>query len=188
MSPTAKDTRERMVEGAVRLLATKGLQGASLGEVLEATGAPRGSIYHHFPGGKDELVAAAMQVVGDRTLTDLRALSGATPETVTAAFLDKWRTLLLGTDFRAGCGVLAVTVAAEQGPLLDAARAVFREWRAALAELFVAGGAERPAAESFSTILLAATEGAVVLSRADRGIEAFETVAAQLTQQARTLG
>ena len=61
----AKDVRERMVAGASQLLATKGLQATSFGEVIELTDTPRGSIYHHFPGGKDELVLAALRQVAD---------------------------------------------------------------------------------------------------------------------------
>ena len=58
------DTRRKMVIGAAQLLAERGLQDTSFSQVLELTGAPRGSIYHHFPGGKDELVAAAIDLAG----------------------------------------------------------------------------------------------------------------------------
>ena len=68
----ARDVRERMIEGAVRLLARHGLQATSFTEVLELTGAPRGSIYHHFPGGKDELISAAVDRAGARALQGLR--------------------------------------------------------------------------------------------------------------------
>ena len=53
------ETRATMIEGAIQLLATRGVHGASLLKVLEHTGAPRGSVYHHFPGGKEELILAA---------------------------------------------------------------------------------------------------------------------------------
>ncbi len=58
--------RSRMVEGAVRLLATKGVEGTSFAEVLEATDSPRGSVYHHFPGGKPELLHAALDLASER--------------------------------------------------------------------------------------------------------------------------
>ena len=60
------ETRTRMVEGAIQLLATRGVHGASLLKVLEHTGAPRGSVYHHFPGGKEELILAALDITGQR--------------------------------------------------------------------------------------------------------------------------
>ena len=57
------DVRTKMVKGAAGLLATKGVEGTSFAEVLAVTDAPRGSIYHHFPGGKSELVHAALDLV-----------------------------------------------------------------------------------------------------------------------------
>src|SRR5271154_6350078 len=62
------EVRTKMVKGAARLLATKGVEGTSFAEVLDATGTPRGSIYHHFPGGKSELVHAALDLVSTRAL------------------------------------------------------------------------------------------------------------------------
>ena len=60
------ETRATMIEGAIQLLATRGVHGASLLKVLEHTGAPRGSVYYHFPGGKEELILAALAVTGQR--------------------------------------------------------------------------------------------------------------------------
>ena len=64
----ARSVRDQMVDSAVILLAKHGLDGTSFTEVLTASGAPRGSIYHHFPGGKDELIAAAIEVAGARAV------------------------------------------------------------------------------------------------------------------------
>ena len=62
------DARRKMIESAAILLATRGLEGTSFSDVLERSGAPRGSIYHHFPEGKDELVDAAIALAGDHQL------------------------------------------------------------------------------------------------------------------------
>src|SRR5205809_5636860 len=105
-APMATDARERMIDGAVQLLATKGLQATSFSEVLALTGAPRGSIYHHFPKGKNELIAAAIDVSSQRTLQLLETQRGAAPLAITEFFLDSWRKLLVQTQFRAGCSVL----------------------------------------------------------------------------------
>ena len=74
MDPSA---RERMVESAVVLLAKRGFQGASFTEVLAHSRAPRGSIYHHFPDGKEQLIAAAIDYTGARAVLLLDALAGA---------------------------------------------------------------------------------------------------------------
>src|SRR3954469_10334887 len=100
-----------MVSGAVRLLAQQGLQATSFSEVLQLTGAPRGSIYHHFPGGKDQLVAAAVDAAGDHAMRVLDGLAGSSPEKITETFLGLWRLLLETSGNTAGCAVLAVTVA-----------------------------------------------------------------------------
>lgn len=172
-----------MIAGAVRLLAQQGLQATSFSEVLALTGAPRGSIYHHFPGGKDQLVAAAVDAAGAHALAVLDPLAGSDPATVTETFLGLWRLLLERTDTTVGCAVLAVTVATRSDELLDQAGAVFRSWRSRLAELLAAGGLAD--ADAFAATLIAASEGAVVLARASRSLEPFDAVAGYLLSQAQ---
>ena len=174
------DTRQKMIEGAVTLLAMRGLEGTAFSDVLERSGAPRGSIYHHFPDGKEQLVDAAIELAGERALRVLDALRGEPPKNVTAAFLDLWRAVLVRSGLRAGCAVLAVTVATDSPDLLGHAAAVFRAWRGRLAELYVEGGLDRHTAERFAMTLVAATEGAVVVSRAEQSLDPFELVAEEL--------
>ena len=174
------DARRKMIESAVTLLAMRGLEGTAFSDVLERSGAPRGSIYHHFPGGKDQLVDAAIELAGDRALKVLDAVEGAPPVEVTSYFLELWRQVLTRSDLRAGCAVLAVTVATDSPDLLDHAAEVFRAWRGRLAELYVAGGLDEDRARRLAITLVAASEGAVVVSRAERSLDPFEEVAAQL--------
>jgi AcrR family transcriptional regulator len=176
-----------MVEGAVRLLARQGLQATSFSEVLELTGAPRGSVYHHFPGGKEQLVGAAVDLAGDRAIQLLDDKAGASPEEITAYFLGIWRTILSRSQFQAGCAVLAVTVATDSGELLNHAAAVFRAWRQRLGELFEAGGLGARHAAQLAATLIASSEGAVVLSRAEQSMEPFDLVAEQLLDQVRRM-
>lgn len=180
-----KDVRPRMINGAARLLAQRGLQGASFAEVLALTGAPRGSIYHHFPNGKDELVVAAMDAVSDATEQRLSQFDGDSVA-ITEGFLQLWSDLLDRANLTAGCAVVAVSVAAT-GDLLDHAGAVFRRWTAQLADLFQNAGLADDAARDFATLLIAATEGAVIMSRAQRSRAPFDRIAASLIAQARTM-
>ena len=182
----AGTTKQRMVEGAALLLAKHGLQATSFTDVLELTGAPRGSVYHHFPDGKDQLVASAVELAGERALSALDA-AGDTPVAITEYFLAMWRSVLERSDFSAGCAVLAVTIATDSPELLDRAAHVFRAWRLKLAGLFVAVGVEAGAASRFAALLVASSEGAVVLSRAEHDLEPFELVAAAMVEQARLL-
>jgi TetR/AcrR family transcriptional repressor of lmrAB and yxaGH operons len=178
----SSDARQKMIESAVTLLAISGLQGTAFSDVLERSGAPRGSIYHHFPAGKDELVVAAIELAGERALRVLDAVEGAPPVEVTRYFLELWRQVLTRSNLRAGCAVLAVTVATDSPDLLDHAASVFRAWRGRLAALYVEGGVEPTEATRFAATLVAASEGAVVISRAERSLDPFETVAAQLVE------
>ncbi len=177
--------RDRMIDGAAVLLAKRGLQGASFSEVLEATGAPRGSIYHHFPGGKDELVAAAIARVSERTLDRLTELGGSATS-LTEGFLALWRALLDRSRLTAGCAVVAVSVAASDD-LLDRAGTVFRDWTAHLAALLEEAGVPAVRAGPFAVLLISATEGAVVMARAQRDLAPFESVASTLMASARDL-
>jgi TetR/AcrR family transcriptional regulator, lmrAB and yxaGH operons repressor len=165
-----------MVEGAVRLLATRGIDGTSFAEVLEATDSPRGSVYHHFPGGKPELLHAALDLASARGLAAMEATRGQSSTVVIERFLALWRSLLDYSHLTAGCAVVAVTVAANDDALLDHAGTIFRTWTELLTELCADGGMEQNSARQLAVTVIAATEGAVALCRAERSIEPFEDV------------
>jgi TetR/AcrR family transcriptional repressor of lmrAB and yxaGH operons len=180
----AGSARERMVESAVVLLAKRGFQGASFTEVLAHSQAPRGSIYHHFPDGKEQLIAAAIDYAGARAVLLLDALSGRRPVEIVDAFMAMWRAVLERSGFTAGCSVLAVTVSADSAELLARAGQVFRSWQARLAELFTAAGLAADDANGLATMMIAASEGAVVLARAEQALAPLETVHQQLRRLA----
>jgi TetR/AcrR family transcriptional regulator, lmrAB and yxaGH operons repressor len=183
----ATDTRARMVAGAARLLAQRGLQETSFSEVIELTGAPRGSIYHHFPDGKDQLIAAAVDAAGAHAIALIDGSGAHSAVDITTHFLGMWREVLVRSNYTAGCSVLAVTIATDSPDLLAHTASVFRTWRLRLAELLTAGGLEEADAARFAAILIASTEGGVVLSRAEQSMEPFELVAEQLTAEVRKL-
>jgi len=176
----AQSARERMVASAVVLLAKRGFQGASFAEVLADSGAPRGSIYHHFPEGKDQLIAAAIDAAGSRAVELLDVLDGRGPAEIVDGFMVMWRAVLERSGFTAGCSVLAVTVSADSRALLDRAGQVFRSWQARLAGLFRSAGLRDGDADALATLLIAASEGAVVMARAQQELAPLETVHAQL--------
>ena len=183
----ASGVRERMVSGAVRLLAQGGLHATSFSNLLAATDAPRGSIYHHFPGGKDELVAAAIAATEQHALDQLQQQVGATAVQVTQSFLDAWRALLVHSNFDVGCALVAVTVAADTEAVRVRAADAFRAWHYNLFPALAAGGLADDDARAAATLLLAASEGAVVICRAQRDIRPFEVVAEQLLEHVHEL-
>src|SRR5260221_11604750 len=160
-----RDSKEQMIDGAIRLLATKGLQATSFSEVLTLTGAPRGSIYHHFPKGKNELIAAALDVSSQRTLQLIETQRGESARAITEFFLDLWRKLLVHSQFQAGCSVLAVTIAADSEELRLKAASIFDAWQKKLTELYIEAGVDPDIAADFSFELISASEGSVVVAR-----------------------
>ncbi len=181
----AKGVRGRMVASAVSLLARRGLQATSFSEVLEHSGAPRGSVYHHFPEGKDQMIGSALDAAGDRAIELLDRKAGSSAEEIASWFLHIWREVLVRGKFEAGCAVLAVAVAADSPELLDHTARVFRTWRRRLSELLEQGGLDAGDAARFAAVLVAASEGAVVLSRAEQSLEPFDLVAEQLIDHVR---
>jgi TetR/AcrR family transcriptional regulator, lmrAB and yxaGH operons repressor len=183
----ARGVRERMVASAVALLARRGLQATSFSEVLEHSGAPRGSVYHHFPEGKNQMIDSALDAAGARAIELLDMKADASAEDIASWFLHIWREVLIRGKFEAGCAVLAVAVAADSPGLLDHTARVFRTWRRRLAELLQQGGLEAGDAARFAAVLVASSEGAVVLARAEQSLEPFDLVAEQLLAQVRQL-
>jgi TetR/AcrR family transcriptional repressor of lmrAB and yxaGH operons len=183
----ARGVRERMVASASALLARRGLQATSFSEVLEHSGAPRGSVYHHFPDGKDQMIGSALDAAGSRAIELLDQKAGAPAVEIARWFLHIWREVLIRGKFEAGCAVLAVAVAADSPELLDHTARVFRTWRRRLAELLEQGGLGARDAQRFAAVLVASSEGAVVLARAEQSLEPFDLVAEQLIDQVRAL-
>jgi len=176
----AAHIRENMVQHMVLLLARKGLQGASFSEILEASGAPRGSLYHHFPGGKEELVLAALEEAGETAVSLLQGLKGRPAAKIVSAFTSWWRSTLVEGNLEAGCAVVAVTVAAETPALLERAGEVFSRWRKQLAELLIAGGVARTRAPGLAALMISTFEGATVLARAEKSLAPFDLAASEV--------
>jgi TetR/AcrR family transcriptional repressor of lmrAB and yxaGH operons len=175
----ASDVKQRMIEKAVVLLARKGLQRASFSEVLEAAGAPRGSLYHHFPGGKNELVLAAMNEASRRALAALDAFNGQPADKVAGAFCAIWASVLTRSRLEAGCAVVAVTLASDSPLLRKRAGEIFKAWRELLSRMLADGGVSPDRAEGLAANLIAACEGAVAVARAENSITPFDLVVAE---------
>jgi AcrR family transcriptional regulator len=173
--------REQMIRSAVKLMRERGVEATSLSEVIEHSGAPRGSIYHHFPGGKAQLIEEATRYAGEFTAAGLVAALGAgDPLAAVREFAGSWTRILDRSGFAAGCPVVAAALEGDRAPATrDAAGAALARW-----EELVAGalaphtGPER--AGSIATLFIASIEGAVVISRAQRSTAPLERVAREL--------
>jgi AcrR family transcriptional regulator len=183
MTGPGERTREKMVRGAAQLLRERGYTGTGFREVVERTGAPRGSIYHHFPGGKAQLAGEAvdwMAGLARRSIEQSFAEGG--PIAGLRAFVEIWRAEFERSGYRAGCPIVAVAVENhDDAPdLLDVAARAFAAWRSAFADSLRDAGVAASRADSLAALVVSAVEGAIVLSRAERDSSPLLEVAAEL--------
>ena len=177
------NVRQKMVDGASEVLARRGLHATAFSEVLALTGTSRGSIYHHFPGGKAELIEAVLDHCSARVDEQLQALHGQPAEAVVRGALAIWRGMLVRNDCESGCAVAAVTVAADSSRLLQDCRQAFEQWTTTLASALQAGGLAPAPARAMATLLIAGVQGALLLSRAQGDLAPYDAVAEQLRRQ-----
>ena len=177
-----------MVEAATQVLARRGLHATAFSEVLALTGASRGSIYHHFPGGKAELIEAVLDDYGGRTDDQLQALYGQPLADVVRGALTIWRDRLIANDCEVGCPIAAAAVAADSNRIESDCRAVFEEWTATLAGALAVSGLAGPGQpRALATLVMAAVEGATILARAQGTVEPYDAMALQITAYADLL-
>jgi len=178
-----RNIRQEMISGAINLLAERGVQGTSFAVVTEATNTPRGSIYHHFPGGKNELIEAAIASIGSVVKSLIDAVDVSSPVEVVEQFVGSWRALLLANNFASNCAVANVSLGAgDDGSLRDSAGGVFNDWRESLASAFERSGVDRDDAVDFADVCLAAVEGAMILGRASGSDDIFDALSRQLSK------
>ena len=181
--PRRTDTRERMVRSAAELLREQGAAATSIDRVLAHSGAPRGSVYHHFPGGRTQLIEEAVALSGDFIAG---VIAADEPLAVVGRFFSMWRRWLVESDFRAGCPIVSVTVAGETPRL---AAGVFSRWVDGLAASFAGHGVPGARAHRLATFVIAAVEGAVVMCRAEESLAPLEATAEEIHELlAHTLG
>ncbi|WP_281186576.1 TetR/AcrR family transcriptional regulator [Nocardia crassostreae] len=179
----AQDSRHKLVAGAADMIRRRGLNATSVRELAKFAHAPLGSTYHHFPGGKTQLATEAVAFAGDLTSALLVRELEKGPIDGLHAFLRMWRKIVVDTDFRAGCPVLAVAVEdlpdADSAPR-EAAATAFTQWTDLLAGALHDHGAEPARAARTATLIVAAVEGSVAMCRATQSIEPLDRIAEEL--------
>jgi len=179
------DSRDNMIRATVDLLRERGYAGTSLGDILARSGGPRGSIYHHFPGGKQELVAEALRryAAGIRRRLVAVAETGSGVDLV-RALVGAMRDGLRASDFSVGCAVAGVVLDLAPDPdlaLLTPAAKALDGWRSVIATALTRDGIAKPRAQRLATLVLAAFEGAIILARAQRSTGPLDEVEQELT-------
>jgi AcrR family transcriptional regulator len=176
------DVREQMTRSAALLFGERGFSGTGLREVIAHSSTPRGSIYHHFAGGKAELAREAVRHAAAEVAGPVGdAARSGDPIATLHAWLEHWRRVLEASDFRAGSAVLAVAIEPdEQTGARAAAAAAFDGWADSFAATLQGAGVKRKKAARLATLTVSAIEGAVAVSRARGDMLALDHVGREL--------
>jgi AcrR family transcriptional regulator len=177
--------RERMVVSAALLIRERGAHPTAIADVLEHSGAPRGSAYHYFPGGRTQLLCEAIDYAGEYVAA--RIADAERGVDALDVLVQNYREQLLRSDYRAGCPVVAVTVEAgdpdkpdSATPVIERAAAAFTRWTDLIAQRLRADGVGAARAEELAMLMTTAIEGAIVVARASRDVTPLDLVHRQL--------
>jgi AcrR family transcriptional regulator len=177
-------TRERIVQTGAELFRHQGYAATGVKQVVTAAQAPFGSLYHFFPGGKEQLGAEAIRVSGAIYAQLIPAVFDPAPDVVTATrdFFAGAAAHLHETDYADACPIatIALEVSSTSEPMRQACAEVFESWLASGSRRFIAAGIEPARARELTIAMVAALEGAFVLARAMRDTEPLR-VAGELT-------
>ena len=179
---TRGSTRTKMLESAAQPLRERGAAAVTVDEVLARSGAPRGSVYHHFPGGRAQILREALQYAGLEITASIDEAAGESTAALLRLFVQFWAECLIESDYQAGCPVLAAAVGSgdDEQQLSASAGDIFSRWREATRQAYLREGFEPADAAALADTTIAAMEGAVVLCRSTRSLEPLHAVGQQL--------
>lgn len=177
-------SRQRMIEAAIDLMRGSGLSGAGINEIVRESAAPKGSVYHFFPGGKQQIVAEALTDYSPRVMRFMEeALAGGrtAPARVRRLF-NAFARRVENADFRRSCafGTVCLDLDRELEPLRIVVEDTFERWTGLIAQHVDLGDARR--SRSFAGLVLTAIEGAYIRARAERSGRAFREAGQWLAQ------
>jgi AcrR family transcriptional regulator len=180
------DSRTLMVRAAARLFQERGYAATSFQDVIALSGAPRGSIYHHFPGGKEQLAAEALQWYAGRMREKLTQTSSGALDGI-EGFLKASREAMRRSDFRAGCPVAAVALDLTPGDerLHAAVEAAFRDWQRVLVKALEREAVPTVQARQLASFVIATVEGALLLARVERSLQPIDDITVELLSYVR---
>jgi AcrR family transcriptional regulator len=181
-----------MVQAAKQLFRERGYNATAFSDVLKLSGAPRGSVYFHFPGGKTELAieAAAAHAHEQVETIDRAAAEADTATQLVEIYVDLGRKGMVASGYTRGCGIAPLVnegAAQDSNEVAEASRQSFAQMTDRLTFHFVAFGVERPTARTLADAVVAGVEGAMVTARAQRSPAPYDAVQTVLTQYAASV-
>nr|WP_295786452.1 TetR/AcrR family transcriptional regulator [Rhodoferax sp.] len=186
---TPTPTRDRLIAAMQGALQNKGYHGVGLKELLEVAKAPKGVLYHHFPGGKAELAVASIEVVVAQLSTGLDKLTKRNADVVQAleAWMGSAQRALAISGYERGCPL--ATIALESGPddiaIRQALAKGFAAIRERLGRTLQHAGIEATRAHNLAALTVSAYEGALVQSRVAGNVDAMQATSQALLDLVR---
>ncbi|MGW0087209.1 TetR/AcrR family transcriptional regulator [Streptomyces sp. NPDC003393] len=185
MTGVQRGPRERMVFSAAQLIRRDGVGATGMRDVAEHANAPRGSLQHYFPGGKEQLVGEAVawagRYAGRRVARFMADLAEPTPSALFTAMVRQWTDEHQAAGTLSGCPVAAATVdCAASDATREAAAAAFETWRGPVADALTELGVPAERAEPLATLMISSLEGAIIMARAEGDMRPLTTVAREL--------
>ncbi len=181
-----RETRDRIVDASADLLRRQGYAATGVKQIVDTAKAPFGSIYHHFPGGKEELGAAAIRRSGALYELLIPEVFDPAPDLVTAvrAFFEGAAVHLEESEYEDACPIatVALEVSSTSDTMREACADVFESWIAAGLPRFTAAGLDQATSRELVVGMIAALEGAFVLARASQSTEALHVAGAMVAQ------
>ena len=173
------DARDRIVRSAAALVRERGVHGVGLRQIVAHADGPRGSLQRYFPGGKTQLITEALNLAGAEVLeeTESGLRDATTLDDAIDAIFAPWRRVLVESNFTMGCPLAATVIdAGGDDRLRQEACALLDQWRDSVHAALLDFGARESTAEDDASVLLAALEGALILSRASQSTQPLDTV------------
>jgi TetR/AcrR family transcriptional regulator, lmrAB and yxaGH operons repressor len=185
MSTQGDQTRKKIIDTVIELLKVKGYNGIGLQEIVKESGAPKGSLYFHFPGGKDEIVETAIKQQSENIDKLLRMLFLGSADIATAIKMVMMYSIneLESSGYTKGCpiGTTVLDPVSISNTILESCARCFSLMKDVIAERLIKDGFVAVEAEKQATFILSSLEGAIILSKAQRNTEPLKIIAEQLS-------
>jgi TetR/AcrR family transcriptional regulator, lmrAB and yxaGH operons repressor len=182
---TKKTSKELLIETASRLFRMRGYDGVGLSDILKESGIPKGSMYHHFPGGKEELAVAAIHFTKQMAVHDLRSELDRFDDPVKGFqeyFLKIANNISQDPDLVGSpIGTLVGEKYATSEPIRIACQETLQELEIVYQEKLTEAGFKTERAMELSTLLNAIIEGAIILCLAENSGDPLRLISRQLS-------
>jgi TetR/AcrR family transcriptional repressor of lmrAB and yxaGH operons len=177
-------TREQIIQVTCELLELQGYHATGLNQIVKESSSPKGSLYHYFPGGKEELAIEAIRYVGDIVLKRIRENLAQldSPADTIRDFIKNIALNVERSGYRAGGPIttIAMETASSSDTLRQECQSIYDQWQAAFADKLITGNISPEKAQCLATLIIAAIEGGVILCRTQRSRIPLETIADEI--------